>query len=175
MHDFDQLRDHCHLTRRYFLQLGSLAAAAWNASPLAAVIRCLLGSRRTRRPNLPRTRVVGCRGAHQFRSGRPGLARIPRASAASDRRIPGQETVITRERGPLNDDGDLSLNKQTRRNSRGRIKPRSTAAPTKDQMNPTLTLLTALLLAPQAASIRCLSKAMWCWRIAISAVGSTSL
>ena len=37
MHNFDQLRDHCHLTRRYFLQLGSLAAAAWNASPLAAV------------------------------------------------------------------------------------------------------------------------------------------
>ncbi len=37
MHNFDQLRDHCRLTRRYFLQLGSLAAAAWNASPLAAV------------------------------------------------------------------------------------------------------------------------------------------
>ncbi len=36
MGNFDQLRDHCHLTRRYFLQLGSLAAAAWNASPLAA-------------------------------------------------------------------------------------------------------------------------------------------
>ena len=32
----DSLREHCQLTRRYFLQLGCAAAAAWSASPLAA-------------------------------------------------------------------------------------------------------------------------------------------
>ena len=36
MGDFDHLREHCQLTRRYFFQLGCAAAAAWNASPLAA-------------------------------------------------------------------------------------------------------------------------------------------
>lgn len=37
MGDFDQLREHCQLTRRYFVQLGTVAAAAWNTSPLAAL------------------------------------------------------------------------------------------------------------------------------------------
>ena len=32
----DHLREHCQLTRRYFVQLGCAAAAAWSASPLAA-------------------------------------------------------------------------------------------------------------------------------------------
>jgi hypothetical protein len=32
----DSLREHCHLTRRFFFGLGSAAAAAWTASPLAA-------------------------------------------------------------------------------------------------------------------------------------------
>ncbi len=32
----DVLREHCRLTRRYFMQLGGAAAAAWTASPLAA-------------------------------------------------------------------------------------------------------------------------------------------
>ena len=36
MGDFDHLREHCQLTRRYFFQLGCAAAAAWSASPLAA-------------------------------------------------------------------------------------------------------------------------------------------
>jgi len=31
-----RMSEHCQLTRRYFLQLGSAAAAAWSASPLAA-------------------------------------------------------------------------------------------------------------------------------------------
>jgi DMSO/TMAO reductase YedYZ molybdopterin-dependent catalytic subunit len=31
-----QLREHCELTRRYFFHLGSVAAAAWTVSPLAA-------------------------------------------------------------------------------------------------------------------------------------------
>ena len=30
------VREHCQLTRRYFFQAGSAAAAAWGASPLAA-------------------------------------------------------------------------------------------------------------------------------------------
>jgi DMSO/TMAO reductase YedYZ molybdopterin-dependent catalytic subunit len=37
MKDYEQrIREHCQLTRRYFFQLGSTAAAAWTASPLAA-------------------------------------------------------------------------------------------------------------------------------------------
>jgi DMSO/TMAO reductase YedYZ molybdopterin-dependent catalytic subunit len=36
MGDFDSLRAHCQLSRRYFLQLGCAATAAWNAAPLAA-------------------------------------------------------------------------------------------------------------------------------------------
>ena len=36
MGDFDPLREHCQLTRRYFFQIGCAAAAAWSASPLAA-------------------------------------------------------------------------------------------------------------------------------------------
>lgn len=37
MEKFDQsVAGHCELTRRYFFQLGSVAAAAWSASPLAA-------------------------------------------------------------------------------------------------------------------------------------------
>ncbi|MBM3496695.1 MAG: hypothetical protein FJX72_20600, partial [Armatimonadetes bacterium] len=36
MEDSDHLREHCQLARRYFLQLGCAAAAAWSASPLAA-------------------------------------------------------------------------------------------------------------------------------------------
>ena len=31
-----RVREHCQLTRRFFLQAGSAAAAAWSASPLAA-------------------------------------------------------------------------------------------------------------------------------------------
>jgi DMSO/TMAO reductase YedYZ molybdopterin-dependent catalytic subunit len=31
-----RVREHCALTRRYFFELGSVAAAAWSASPLAA-------------------------------------------------------------------------------------------------------------------------------------------
>ncbi len=32
----EHMAEHCQLTRRYFFQLGSTAAAAWSASPLAA-------------------------------------------------------------------------------------------------------------------------------------------
>lgn len=36
MEQLDRVREHCLLARRYFLQLGVAAAAAWSASPLAA-------------------------------------------------------------------------------------------------------------------------------------------
>ncbi len=36
MEDSDCLREHCLLTRRYYLAQGCAAAAAWSASPLAA-------------------------------------------------------------------------------------------------------------------------------------------
>lgn len=36
MRDSEHLSEHCQLTRRYFVQLGCAAAAAWSASPLAA-------------------------------------------------------------------------------------------------------------------------------------------
>ena len=85
------LPGHDHFTRELQHVRGG------SPSALGGAIRRLLGSGRTCGPHLARTRILGRRGAHEFRTDRPGLARVPRAAAACERRVPGREAVTSTE------------------------------------------------------------------------------
>jgi len=76
MKDWEQrVREHCRLTRRYFFHLGSAAAAAWTASPLAAANPEADPRLRKAVAELEYLTPLDC--AHILDKGKAGVAKLP--------------------------------------------------------------------------------------------------
>ena len=84
MKDYEQrIYEHCQLTRRYFFQLGSTAAAAWTASPLAAASPG--ADPRLRKAVAELEYLTPVDRAHILDKGKAGRRQTPAGEVARDR------------------------------------------------------------------------------------------